>query len=355
MAKDNNEPYKISAQQLYESRRSRDLITGCLSLDIGLGGGIPMGCTVVVGGKQGAGKTTIVLQYAANAQNKFKAKVFYFNIEARLDNKILNQIQGIKLGENDFTVIMGTPILDKDDKVIGNKKMSAEWWWGQISEVIHNNPHSIIIVDSIGVLTDEKEMSEGLGYQGRGNLQKLEAQFCRLCGDMVVPSNITLFVLAHIQANTSGYGEAMQIKCGNALKHTADAMIFCKNFEKWKPSSEGSAPSGQDIICRVDKSPLGQPFLETKIPLKYGYGIDDIQDVVNHAINWELIKAAASWYTLPFIEKDGKFEFIQHDKITKDQKPVKLQGEAQIREWLMKNPTQYQLLDSLLRKQILGT
>ena len=184
----------------------------------------------------------------------------------------------------------------------------------------------------------------------------LKAQFCRLYGDMIVPNSITLFILAHIQANTSGYGEAMQLKCGNAIKHLADAVIFCKSIEKWE-AANGESTAGQNIKCRIDKSPLGQPFLEVTIPLRFGYGLDDVQDVVTNAINWGIIKSGGSWYTIPFIDDaDGKIEYIDLDTIKDESiKPMKVQGEKQIRLFFIQHPDKFALIDGMIRKLVLAS
>ena len=216
MAKE-EKPYTISARQLFAIRNSRDVIDLTLSADLGLGKGIPLGSTVLLGGKFKSGKTSIALQYAANAQKKYGAKIFFANVEGRLDNKILSQVQGIDL--DNFEVIMGPPIYDQNKKIVGNKKMTAEEWWDRIGEIISNNRRSVIIVDSISSLSDESELSEKMGHMSRGMLQRLEAQFKRKYGDIIIPSEITLFLLAEIQANTSGLGESIQMKCGNALRH----------------------------------------------------------------------------------------------------------------------------------------
>src|SRR5687767_9749326 len=89
----------ISASQLIARSRERNIIEGTISADIGLGGGVPCGCTILFSGKPKSGKTTSVLQYAVNANRKFKSKIFYCNIEGRLDAKTLSQIQGINTDE----------------------------------------------------------------------------------------------------------------------------------------------------------------------------------------------------------------------------------------------------------------
>ncbi len=350
MAKEkiDNEAYVCSAQQLFDTRKHRDIITNNLSVDIGLGGGVPLGCTMLLGGKAKSGKTTLALQYAASAQAAFGSKVFFANIEGRLDNKILSQIKGLDL--SNVEVIMGPAILDKDKNIIGNRKMPSQQWWQKIGTVITNNPRSVIIVDSISSLSDEAELADGMGHFSRGGLQKLEAQFRRQYGDLIVPNQITLILLAQIQSNTSGWGETIIMKCGNALKHLADIIMFIKNTEKWKPNADGRI-LGHDIHCRIDASSLGPPFVDTTVGLRYGYGLDNPKSVIENSISWDIIKADGAWFVLPFDKESFAFEEITEDKL-EEKKLVKLQGEENARRWLIDHPESMLFLDNKIRQKI---
>ena len=357
MAKENkkdNLPSVVTGTQLYETRKNRPVITSNLSFDIACSGGIPKGCTVLCGGKYKSGKTTLALKYLAAAQKLFKMKGFVYNIEGRLDNKVLDQTNDLEL--DNLSVISGSDIKDENGEVVGNKKQPAQWWWDIIGENLTNFPGSFHIVDSISALSDESELAETMGYQSRGGLQKLEAQFCRKFGDIIVPSGTIIFLLAQIQANTSGQGEATQIKAGNSIRHLADAIIFIKWIEKWQPNSDGKI-LGHNLKCKIESSPLGSPYMECDVPLRYGVGIDNVKDVMNHCINWEIIKANGAWYDLPFLKPEKETDkpvFVDLDKLPKDTKPIKLQGEENVRSWLVSHPSETAMLEGMIRKQVLG-
>lgn len=347
--KNDNEPYRISGAQLIEERSSRAIIPLCLSADVGLGGGIPMGCTVVIGGKFGFGKTTVALQYAANAQNLYESKVFVYPIEGRLTQQVFGQIRGIKTSAKDLEVVLPPPIYKKD-KVIGHKKWDAQKWWEIIGTGIQDNPGSIHIVDSISNLSTERELSEGLGFQGRGEDKKIEAQFCRIYGDLTIASGSVLFLLCQIMANTSGYGAASSIKVGNSIKHQADIILSGKSLEKWP--EENKRIRGHNMIYNVEKSAMGQSSLDVMIPLAYGVGIDEGRDVMNHAINFSMITKSGAWYRLPFIETDGKFIYTE---ITEDNEDnvVKVQGENAVAKWLNEHEDELKLLTALLKERLM--
>jgi len=376
MAKEESDHYECSAAQLYERTKSRRIIPLTISADIGLSGGVPLGCTALIAGRPKSGKSSIVLQYSANAQKLYGCKIFIFPIEGRLSNQTLEQIRG--LDREKVTVILPPIIEDKEGNIVGYAKWHAQQWWDKIGEILTNNPGSILIVDSISSMSSEKEQSEGMGYQGRGDGQKLEAQFCRLYGDLTLLSGSTVFLIAQVQANTSGYGPMLQIKAGNSIKHQADLVMFCKGVEKWK--EEDGKIKGHDIKFTVETSALGAPS-EIIIPLRYGYGVDTVRDVITNAINWQIIKKGGSWFELPFIEREGKFiyspievkteekpevpeeetkETEDGDTKAKEKKKVKkekseyfkLQGEVQIWNWFnnINNKEHFDKIESEVRK-----
>ncbi len=109
------------------------------------------------------------------------------------------------------------------------------------------------------------------------------------------------------------------------------------------------------MLWRVDHSPLGSPFIDTKVPLKYGSGLDYLGDVIANAINWEMIEVAGAWYLLPFAEKDGKFIYSEIPKEKAEQKTyVKLQGEETVVKWFSEHPDEFKVLDNQIRSLVFG-
>lgn len=344
-----DKPYRITAEQLYEITKARETITCTLSSDIALSGGIPMGCTVLIGGRQKMGKTTFCFECAARAQKQFGSKVFVFPVEGRLTHLVMDQVK--TLDKNNVEVINPPAIFDKAGNVIGFKKFPAERWWETIGETIENNPKCVIIVDSIANLSSEREQSEGMGFQDRGGRNKLEAEFCRKYGNLIISNQVALFLITQIQANTSGYGAATQMKVGNHIKFQADITLMGKSIEKW-PEIEGRI-LGHDSVYVVETSALGPPLMELSIPLRYGQGIDRLKDIVTHSINWGLITKAGAWYTLPVVENNNELEFVENFD-NKDLKYIKIQGEEGIRNFLIGKSSIADKLESIIRSKVFG-
>ena len=101
---------------------------------------------------------------------------------------------------------------------------------------------------------------------------------------------------------------------------------------------------------------MGPPHLKITIPLRYGYGVDAIQDTVSHAINWDIIQQGGAWYTIPFVvsKKENEFHYIQPEDLEDTDDLIKLQGEANIRNWFLVRPKELQLLEDTVRTKIFG-
>jgi hypothetical protein len=182
-----------------------------------------------------------------------------------------------------------------------------------------------------------------MGTQDRGLRQKLEAQFCRKYGELITANDIVFFVITQIQANTSGYGAGIQAKMGNSIRHQADINILARASEFILDSNENKI--GHNIVFKVECSAMGKPQLEMKIPLRYGYGIDDERDIMDHAITWGLIKKASSWFTTYFDENGNLNEGVEGKKI---------QGENSLYNYLLTNRNALDQLDAKLRQMLLN-
>lgn len=349
MAKIDNTPYRISGEEL--SNQKSEYLQCTVSLDVGLSGGIRRGSVAIISGMPGLGKTTVALQYGADAQHQYNSKIFYFNIEGRLGKETLAQIYNLKTGIDHFEIVMPTAIRDVDGNVVGHKKWSAEIWWDLIGETIVENPGSVLIIDSVANMSSSNEIAESTGYQDRGMKNKLEAQFCRKYLDLTIPSRVTVFLLTHIMANTSGYGKSLLAKIGNHLKHQSNVHLFGKRIEKWQ-EHKGKI-LGHDMHFIIEKNSLGNPYAIIQVPLRYGEGIDVVKDTILHAINWDIIKKKGSWFVLPFQEVDDK---IEHNEITDENEKdlIKIQGEIGLRNWLILNKKEYDLIDAQVKEMLFG-
>lgn len=277
-------------------------------IDIGLGGGIPEGSWFIISGKEKLGKSSLALNFCANAQREEfgSRQCYYLDGEGRLGNKILNGISG--LDHEKLTVIKSTQ---------GNI-LSAEKFLTIGEQLIKNKPGIVLVVDSASAMCSQSEM-EGDEITGKGrNLgPKLLAEFTRKLANVVPVQNSVVIVIQHMIANTSGYGPAFMEDGGNKIKYQADVKLRGRTYSKWE---QGNKQIGQIATWDVVYSALGPPGATIESYIRYGIGVDKTWELIDIAVDLDLIEKGGSWFTLNFLE-DGK----------------KLQGQNKVWDFLENN------------------
>jgi len=306
------------ASELLENPPKVIPVSPCI--DIALGGGIPEGSWVILTGKQKTGKSTIALTIAANAQKpEYGArKVYYFDVEGRLKPMNLNGIAGLNAKE---LVVIGST----EDKI-----MSAQDYLTVAEEILKNEKECVIIIDSYSCLAHEKELTEGIGTSTRGGGAMLLSQFCRQMANVVPVKRHIVIGITHLQANTSGYGAAIQEKGGNSIQYQGDVKLRHKALEYIEDDNGNKI--GQKVTWISEFNALGAlPQQECLSYITYGTGIDYIRELIELATALDLIELPGAWCYLTFMTGD------------KDTW-AKTNGNAKLNQYLKYNPETKDLL-----------
>jgi recombination protein RecA len=259
------------------------------AIDIGLRGGIPEGSVCTFSGKAGSGKSTTALQIAANAQRKENGarKIYYADVECRLKKSNLQGIHGLDCSPDKFSVIRSTE----------NKILSAEDYLNIVLTLIKSQPRSIFIIDSASALCGLGEMSDEVRSDFRNNGPKLLANFCRHIPPLMLLNKQILMITQHLITDTSGKGVGYHEDGGVKVTHQADIRMRIKYTERWNVGSgENEKQIGKVLHWGISKSPYGEvDKLESY--LRYGYGLDDVFEYINLAIDLGIIKKGGAWYS----------------------------------------------------------
>lgn len=279
--------------------RPRKILSTTLSLDIALSGGIPEGKVVFLSGKPKAGKTTLCLHILSNAI-KANRKAIYFDIERRCDPALIKTIRD--LDSSKLTIVRSNM----------EKVLSAEEWLQSIERAIKDEPGSVIVIDSLAMLSTLSEQSELTGENhDMAGVPKLLASFFRKVKDYVdINNNIVVFLSQYQTNRDRGSNKKFNEKGGMGIQYACSVWINVDWFKLWDRDSSGSV-LGQDICCTIRASALGRPFIPCSIPLRFGFGIDTEVDIMTHAENLGLIEKAGSWYTIPSLTED-KFQGLEN-------------------------------------------
>lgn len=294
------------------------------AIDVLLGGGIKEGTLFLCSGIAKAGKTTLLLHFAANCQKPENGgrHVYWIDAECRLADR---NLQGCKhLNMEKMTVISSS----KGNPLTGERILMT------VQDIIHGHPGAVIILDSLSSLSTEKEQTETEAKQIRNTMPLLVAQFLRKTTPVLRTNRCVLCVIQHLIANTSGYGLPFNEDGGNKIQYAADGKIRSTSISKL---GDKDNPYGQSVTWQVFYSSLGSPGKKLDSYIRYGEGVDEIAELIALAEPIGAIRASGAWYYLECV-KDEELKFkgkvaLRQFLSTRPDICAKLQ-EAINQEWL---------------------
>lgn len=272
------------------------------AIDFALGGGIPEGSLVSFAGPPGCGKTSTVLQFIANAQQKEynvngnTRKIFYADVEHRIKKLNLSGIHDLDVDNIQF--IRSTK---------GNI-LSAQDFLDIIENIIKDeeNEGCIVVVDSASALCPSDELETGTSGTIRTTQPKIMSHWCKKIASPIKVMNATVILIQHLITNTSGYGQMFLVDGGEKLKYQLDVKLITKGQpEKW---INDDIQIGQVVKWDVIKSALSSPTRSAKSCLKYGYGLDSMKELSILGIELGIIQKGGAWFSFTIGDKTAKFQ-----------------------------------------------
>ena len=271
------------------------------ALDIALGGGLREGSVVVMTGDPKSGKTTTALHFAAKCQQKNK-RVIYVNTEGRLSKQ---NFDGIKNLDSDNILI----IESTDERVL-----SAEDFLNIIEYYINNDPGCLIIADSLSNMVPAVELEGEVRTGVRNALPRLLSMFFKRISGTLMKNKTILICITHNIANTGGspYAPQKMADCGNMLQYQAGTNMVITHRGKWQVPKDTGPHVGQIANWSVKTSNVGgRPNSTAEGWIRYGIGVDEVQEVIQIACEFRLIKTAGAWYTIACAVDEPNFPCIK--------------------------------------------
>lgn len=251
--------------------------TGSMRLDMALGiGGVPKGRIVEIYGPESSGKTTVALSVISQAQ-KLGGDAAFIDVEHALDPNYAKA-----LGVNTDDLLVSQP--DSGEQAL------------EIAEaLIRSGAIDVIVIDSIAAMTTRAEIDGDMGDLHVGQLARLMSQAMRKLTGAISKSNCVAIFINQIREKIGVmYGNPETTPGGRALKFYASVRIEVRKGEVIKDNGE---IIGASTRCKVVKNKVAPPFKEATFDMMYGQGICRVGEVLDIAVELDVIKKGGSWFS----------------------------------------------------------
>ncbi|MBN2601542.1 MAG: recombinase RecA [Candidatus Marinimicrobia bacterium] len=284
--------------------------TGCLSLDAAIGiGGIPRGRIIEIFGPESSGKTTLALHVIAEAQ-KNGGYAAFIDAEHALD-----PLYAVKLGVNTKELLISQP--DNGEQAL------------EITEtLVRSNAIDIIVIDSVAALVPRAELEGEMGDSHMGLQARLMSQALRKLTGAVNKSHTSVIFINQIREKIGVmFGNPETTTGGRALKFYTSLRLEIRRIASLK---EGNSNIGNRTKVKVVKNKLAPPFRETEFDIMYGTGISFEGDILDSAVEADVVQKSGSWYSFGD-ERIG-------------------QGRENAKQYLIENPETFSKIETQVRE-----
>ena len=286
--------------------------SGSLLLDAALGiGGYPKGRVIEIYGPESSGKTTVALHAIASAQKKGERAAF-IDAEHAIDPEYAKRL-GVNI-----------------DELILSQPDSGEQAMEIVEILIKSQSIGLIVVDSVAALVPQAELDGEMSDAQVGAQARLMSKALRKITGLLNKSECTIIFINQLREKVGiMFGNPETTPGGRALKFYSTIRL---DVRKSDPIKNGNEIVGNVVNIKVVKNKVAAPFKTASVDLIYGQGICKEGEILDLAVNSEIVKKSGSWY-------DYNGERIA-------------QGREAAKKYLVDNPNVLQEIETKVREKL---
>jgi len=227
-------------------KQTEAISTGVEQLDTAIGvGGIPRGRITEIFGAESAGKTTLALMIAAQAQKH--GEVAFIDIEHALDTRYAR-------------------MLGAENMLIAQPE-DAEQAFSICATLAGSGAYSAIIIDSVAALITRAELCGEMGENFAGSQAKLLGQALSKLLGILSKSKCCLIMTNQLREKVGiMYGRPEVTPGGRALKHYAAVRLDVRKIETIKGADNAI---GQRVRVIVAKNKVAPPLRDATFEMYF--------------------------------------------------------------------------------------
>ena len=269
------------------------ITSGILSLDLSLGGGIPLNKIIEISGPANSSKTSFVL-------NLIKQNTDCVTAYLDTDNSI----------NYDYLETMGI----NTDCMIISQPESSEQLVQIVEMLVSNNAVDIIIVDSIANLISQDELNSSMSKQSNNNAI---AETIKKLSSLIYKSDCALILVNQIRNDLKAKKYGAETTIADRMLNTYASIRLDIRQTNEIHKYDQIIGAKLKINIKKNKTTLRKGE-DVSIKHYYDSGIDILDDLLDLACNAEIINKNGSWYTHKDLKIQGKQEMLLYLKQNND-------------------------------------
>ena len=245
--------------------------TGSLTLDMALA----KGRIIEIYGPESSGKTTLTLHAIAEVQKQGGTAAF---IDAE---HAIDPVYAKNLGVNIDELILSQP--DSGEQGL------------EIAEtLVRSGAIDLVVVDSVAALVPQVELDGEMGDQQMGLQARLMSKALRKLSGVMNKTDCTIIFINQLREKIGVmFGNPETTTGGRALKFYSSVRVEIRRSEAIK---NGTEIVGNKVNIKVVKNKVAPPFKSTSVDIIYGKGISRDGEVLNLAVEKDIVDKSGAWY-----------------------------------------------------------